>query len=175
MLIAIAALAVFVALLLIAAANDIASMTIPNWVSIALAALFPLFAWALDFSGAQLAWHFAFGIGVLAIGIGLFSLGLLGGGDVKVIAAAAVWTGFAGFAAFLTATVLAGGALAALLLVARRFAEPHMDRPAFLNRLLDRANGAPYAVAIAIGGLMALPTLPFSQLAWGFATALTPL
>jgi prepilin peptidase CpaA len=174
MLIAIAALGLFMGLLLIAAANDIASMTIPNWVSVFLALSFPFFAYWLDFSFFDILWHFVFGAFVLALGIGLFSAGFLGGGDVKVLAAAAVWTGLDGFAAFLTATLLAGGGLAVILLAARRLAEPHDDRPAFLNRLLDPGNGAPYAVAIAVGGLMALPALPFAIAVWGFGPALTP-
>jgi prepilin peptidase CpaA len=174
MLIAIAALALFLALLLIAAANDIASMTIPNWVSIALAACFPIFAYALDFSAWAMAWHFGFGVVILALGIAMFSAGLLGGGDVKVLAAAAVWTGVEGFVTFLSATLLAGGVLAVLLILARRYAEPHDDRPEFLNRLLDRNSGAPYAVAIAVGGLAALPALPFALSVWGMGVSLTP-
>ncbi len=173
MLIAVAALGLFMALLLVAAANDIATMTIPNWVSVALALTFPVFALAMGYPLGAVGWHFVFGALVLALGVALFSAGALGGGDVKVIAAAAIWTGFEGFFTFLSATLLAGGLLAALLILARRYAEPHDDRPAYLNRLLDPTSGAPYAVAIAIGGLIALPALPFTFAAWGLQVALT--
>jgi prepilin peptidase CpaA len=168
----VAALALFAILLLVAAANDIATMTIPNWVSVALAAAFPVFALAAGHSLAFVGYHLAIGFVVLLLGIGLFSLNLLGGGDVKVIAAAAVWTGLSGFAVFLSATLLVGGALAIGLVLVRRFAKPQEGRPAFLNRLLDPQRGAPYAVAIAAGGLMALPSLPFAE---RIVFALTPL
>lgn len=168
----IAALAFFAILLLIAAANDIATMTIPNWVSIVMAAAFPVFALAAGHTLAFIGFHLAVGAIVLVLGIGLFSLNLLGGGDVKVIAAASVWTGLSGFAPFLTTMLLVGGVLAVGLVVVRQFAQPREGRPAFLNRLLDRKRGAPYAVAIAAGGLMALPSLPLGA---HLLTPLTPL
>lgn len=159
----IAALTLFTILLLVAAANDIATMTIPNWVSAALVFAFPLFALAAGHSIAFIGYHLAVGLIVLALGIGLFSLNLLGGGDAKVIAAAAVWTGSSGLVVFVSAMVLAGGVLALSLLALRRLAKPQDGRPAFLNRLLDRQRGAPYAVAIAVGGIAALPSLPFAS------------
>lgn len=168
----IAALALFAILLLIAAANDIATMTIPNWVSIVMASAFPAFALAAGHTLAFIGFHLAVGFVVLLVGIGLFSLNLLGGGDVKVIAAASVWTGLSGFAPFLTTMLLVGGVLAVGLVAVRQFAQPHEGRPAFLNRLLDRKRGAPYAVAIAAGGLVALPSLPLGGHLLG---PLTPL
>jgi prepilin peptidase CpaA len=161
MLITLAALAFFVAALLIAAANDIATMTIPNWVSIALVVAFPVFALSFGYTVGDVAWHLFVGFVVLLLGIGLFSLNLLGGGDVKVIAAIAVWTGLAGFATFVAATAFAGAGLSIAILIARRIAAPSESRPAFLNRLLDKARGAPYAIAILAGGLYAIPALPF--------------
>ena len=168
----VAALALFAVLLLVAAANDIATMTIPNWVSVVLAAAFPVFSLAAGHSLAFVGYHMAIGFIVLVLGIGLFSLNLLGGGDVKVIAAASVWTGLSGFAVFLSATLLAGGILAIAIVLIRHFAKPREDRPAFLNRLLDPKRGAPYAVAIAAGGLMALPSLPFAPHALAALTSL---
>lgn len=174
MLIATLLIALFVALLLLAAANDIASMLIPNWISVAIFLAFPFAAAFAGMGWTEIAWCMGFSLAVLAIGVGMFSLGLLGGGDVKVIAAAAAWTGPAAFLPFLVLMTFAGGGLALLLLVARRFAQPSEALPAFLNRLLDRTRGAPYAVAIAIAGLAVLPLIPVVRQMTVYA-ALTPL
>jgi prepilin peptidase CpaA len=158
-----ACLAGFVALVTIAAASDIATMTIPNWVSIAAALLFPLAGWLAGLSAAQIGLHLGVGVFVFALGFALFSFGVLGGGDVKVITAVSIWTGLAALMDFAFAMTLAGGALAAGLLLARKAVRPADSRPAFLNRLLDPARGIPYAVAIAIGAAVSLPSQPVAQ------------
>jgi prepilin peptidase CpaA len=53
---------------------------------------------------------------------------------------------------------IAGGALAGLLIAMRRM-KLKSDKP-WLSRLLSPEEGAPYAVAIAIGALMAAPASP---------------
>jgi len=163
----------FFSLVLLAAANDIASMEIPDWISIALAALFPLAALHAGLSGAAIAFHFGVGFIVFVIGFGLFAANVLGGGDVKVIAAASIWTGLAGLPAFVLVMALAGGVLAAGMLLARRALPAGVARPAFLKRLLDRENGIPYAVAIAIGALVATPEMPLPLTLLGDVATLT--
>ena len=154
-------LAVFAGFLIVAACSDVATMKIPNWVSIALAALFPLAALVAGVPLATIGWHVLFGVIVLAICFGMFQIGLMGGGDAKLIAAAAVWTGLGAFAPFALWTVMTGGLIALLLLFARARIKPDEKRPAFLNRLLKPRGGVPYGVAIMCGGLAALPALPF--------------
>lgn len=153
----------FLALMVGAAASDIATMEIPNWVSIAAVLLFPAAAALAGLSWAQIGLHLGVGLLAFVAGFALFSLGVLGGGDVKVIAAVCVWTGFAAFTPFAFAMTLAGGALAATMLLARKFAQPAQGRPPFVNRLLDGDNGIPYAVAIAIGVMASAPALPVAQ------------
>ena len=153
-------LVAFVGLVLYAAASDIATMTIPNWVSIAVVLLFPLAALLAHLTPMQIGIHVGIGLLMFLAGFALFSLGLLGGGDVKVIAAASVWTGLAALSPFAYATTIAGGVLAAIMIVARRAAKPSDTHPAFLNRLLGPENGIPYAVAIAVGALASLPAQP---------------
>lgn len=155
----------FVGLLAIAAGSDVARMTIPNWVSLALTGLFPLAALASGFSLGAIGLHLAFGAGVLAVCYLLFQAKILGGGDAKLIAATAVWTGLAAFGVFALWTALAGGALALLLLIARWRLKPAETRPAFVNRLLKVRGGVPYGVAIMAGGLMALQASPLADLA----------
>jgi prepilin peptidase CpaA len=151
-LIALSLLIAAIGLLVIAAVNDIATMTIPNWVSIAIALAYPAAALAAGETPLEIGAHLACGAVIFVAGFFLFNLGVLGGGDVKVFAAAGVWTGFSSLLPFLTITFLAGGVLAGGILVMRRAVTPKPSHPAFMNRLTDRTRGVPYGVAIAVGG-----------------------
>lgn len=77
-------------------------------------------------------------------GAGLFAAGALGGGDVKLLAAASLWLGLAHIPAFLMATALAGGVLALAKLVERRIG---VGGPG--------TESLPYGLAIALGGIVA--------------------
>jgi prepilin peptidase CpaA len=111
----------------------------------------------------QIGYHFLFGAAVLVAGFALFQFNIVGGGDAKLIAAAAVWTGLTAFASFAIWTSIAGGVLALALLVARKFFSQADTRPAFVNRLLKPRGGVPYGVAIMTGGMMVLGALPFTS------------
>lgn len=157
------ALAIFVALLVYAAGSDIASLTIPNRVSIALASAYPILALATGQSLPDVGLHLLFGFGVLAIGFVLFQMNILGGGDAKLFAAVAIWTGIEAFRPFVLGAALVGGLLALALVAARQFIPQTETYPAFVNQLLKKQSGIPYGVAILGGGLMALPRLPFAE------------
>ena len=64
----------FPALVLFAAAKDATSFTIPNWISLALVALFPAAAFAAHMPLATAGWHLAAGAGVLVAGMVMFAL-----------------------------------------------------------------------------------------------------
>ena len=153
------ALTAFAALLLYAACSDLARLTIPNWVSITLAGLFVPAALAAGVPLAQIGAHLLFGAAMLAGGFFLFQANIIGGGDAKLLAGAAVWTGVSAFTPFIFWTAVAGGLLALSLIAARRCLKQAATNPAFVNRLLERETGVPYALAIMTGGLMALPAL----------------
>ena len=155
------ALAAFAGLLVYAAGSDVARLTIPNWVSIVMTALFVVTALAVSMPLAEIGLHLGVGAGVLVVGFILFQANIIGGGDAKLLAAGAVWTGFAAFAPFMFWTATAGGVVALSLLAARHFIKQAETNPSFVNRLLERNGGIPYGVAIMTGGLMALPALPF--------------
>jgi prepilin peptidase CpaA len=155
------ALTAFAGLLIYAACSDIARLTIPNWVSIAMTALFIAAGLAVGMRIAEIGLHLAFGAAMLVVGFFLFQANIIGGGDAKLLAAATVWTGFPAFAPFLFWTAAAGGVMALSLLAARHFIKQAETNPAFVNRLLKHQSGVPYGVAIMAGGLMALPALPF--------------
>lgn len=153
------ALIVFAGLLLYAAGSDVTSYTIPNWVSVALIVVFAAFALALGMPLQEIGWHFVFGLAVLGVGFFLFQAKVFGGGDAKLLAAAATWTGFATFQPFFFWTAVAGGLLAASLLAARQFIKQAETNPPFVNRLLKEQHGIPYGLAIMAGGLMSTPAL----------------
>ncbi len=155
------AITVFAGLLVYAACSDIARLIIPNWVSIALVASFPVFALSHAMAPLQIGGHLLFGFAVLVVGFGLFAAKIIGGGDAKLLAAAAVWTGYASFLPLIFWMALSGGLMALILMQARKWVPYVEGAPAFVNKLLVHGSGIPYGVAIMVGGLMAIPSLPF--------------
>jgi prepilin peptidase CpaA len=152
----------FAALVIAAALKDLSSFTIPNWISIALALGFAPAALIVGAPLGAIGISFAVGLGMLFVGAAMFALGWIGGGDAKLMAAAALWLGLKGVAPFALYTALAGGALA-LLLVALRSAwlRPFVDAgPAWTRRLATPGESAPYGVAIAVGALAAFAANP---------------
>lgn len=148
----------FVALLAAAAVSDVRFYRIPNRLCAGVAILFAIFClvslfgadnlFRIDWLGGLMV-----GAAAMAIGAGVFALGLFGGGDVKLIAAIALWAGPQGIGGFLIITTLAGGVVALLILLAHT-----------LERIRNSVNGAgkvvshekrkvPYGLAIAAGGL----------------------
>ena len=152
--------ALFIAGLVFGAIHDIASMTIPNWLSIAFVILFPLASLTAGLRLETIGWHVLAGFIALIICFGLFSLGVFGGGDAKLIPAVMVWVGPAGAMAFVYGLALTGGLLAILILLSRRLV-PAQAVPGFLQRSVVEGPGIPYAVAIAFGGVWAIPASPF--------------
>ncbi len=155
------ALLIFAGLLLYAAASDAASLIIPNWVSAALALAFPPLALADGLPLDQIGVHAAFGFGALIVTFFLFQANVIGGGDAKLIAAVGVWTGAAGFLTFLLSAAIAGGVMAAALMVLRSRVPYLPGAPGFVNRLLEHKAGMPYGLAILVGGWAAIDVLPF--------------
>jgi prepilin peptidase CpaA len=150
------------ALLLAAGLYDLASFTIPNFLSVALAASFLVFAAAAGFSPVLLGWHLAAGMAGLAVGFGLFAMGWIGGGDAKLFAAIALWLGFSDLLPYAAVASLFGGLLSLMLLLARQIPLPQLlaDR-AWALRLHDARSGIPYGVALAAG---AVALLPYSEI-----------
>lgn len=158
MILDIARLLLFPALMAFAAASDLFTMTISNRVSLALAAGFMVLAVASGMSGQDILMHVAAGALVLTIAFGCFAMGWVGGGDAKLAAAAALWFGFAHLMNYLLYASLFGGALTLLLLQFRQWPLPvSFAGQAWLARLHARETGIPYGIALAIGALMIYP------------------
>ena len=147
--------AIFVILplcLAMAAFCDIISMKIPNRIPLILAAAFFVVA---PFSGMDLptfGWSVVAGLAVFAGCFALFALNVMGGGDAKILSAAALWYGFnADLVAFLGFTGIFGGFLALIVLLIRANQNLLLVAPIPIpmHFFKERA-GIPYGVAIAV-------------------------
>ena len=136
-----ALIAILAAMLIVAAAGDLRTRTIPNWLnaSIALGAI-PFWL----FSGMSLWPEIALQVAVAAAVFGLFAIafhfGAMGGGDVKMVAAIALWLPLGAVVKLLVIMSLAGGVLTVAMLARRRLAKSREQLE------------IPYGVAIAFGG-----------------------
>ncbi|PAX09781.1 peptidase [Sphingomonas lenta] len=130
-------------LLLSAGLQDVRTREIANWKNGLIAALAPFWWWAV---GLELWPGVAVQLGVAVAVFGLFAaafrLGMMGGGDVKMIAALALWFPFPALAQLLVVMSIAGGVITVLLMIERRWRKGEIE--------------VPYGVAIAIAGLLSL-------------------
>jgi prepilin peptidase CpaA len=158
MILDIARLSLFPALMAFAAVSDLLTMTISNRVSLALAAGFVALALLGGMEVHDFLSHLGAGAAVLAVSFGCFAMGWIGGGDAKVAAAAALWFGFGHLLNYLLNASLFGGGLTLLLLQLRQWPLPYWcSGQAWLLRLHAKESGIPYGVALAIGALMIYP------------------
>jgi prepilin peptidase CpaA len=158
MILDIARLLVFPALMAFAAASDLFTMTISNRVSVLLAAAFLVLAVASGMAPYDILSHLGAGAVVLAVAFFCFAMGWVGGGDAKVAAAAALWFGFGHLLNYLLYASLFGGVLTILLLQMRQWPLPYaLTGQTWLLRLHDKQTGIPYGIALAIGALTIYP------------------
>jgi prepilin peptidase CpaA len=147
----------FAIVMAVAAVEDFRRLVIPNLLPIILCALWPVyFAAAPSWFGALEAIGCA--VAVFLGGAVMFARGYLGGGDVKLLSAAALWAGPAGTPELLMLTGVLGGALALFLLT------PFGSQIVVAARLmlgqppLDTGRGlampVPYGIAIAGAALI---------------------
>jgi prepilin peptidase CpaA len=143
------ALAFFV-LLAAVVVGDVRSLKIPNALPASLIALYPVYVLTAT---RPVAWLPAIGIAALVFVVGViaFACRRIGGGDVKLLAAVALWAGPELIAPTLVYTALIGGALALVMISPLRFAIAFASDYARLPSLRDVMLGRhlPYGVAIA--------------------------
>ncbi|HZR71331.1 A24 family peptidase [Bradyrhizobium sp.] len=158
MILDLARLMFFPALMAFAAASDLFTMTISNRVSLALAAGFFVLAFASGMAPSVILMHVAAGSIVLVAAFACFAFGWVGGGDAKVAASAALWFGFAHLLNYLVYASLFGGALTLLLLQFRQWPLPYaLAGQAWLLKLHAKESGIPYGIALAVGALVVYP------------------
>lgn len=131
--------------LLSAGIEDVRTREIANWKTASIALLSPLWWWSLGLAPwPEMAVQVAVGAIVFAIFVGAFALGMMGGGDVKLIGALALWLPPFATVSMLIVMSLVGGALTLVLLIEARV------------KRTGRAIEVPYGVAIAVAGLLAI-------------------
>jgi len=158
MILDLARLMLFPALMAFAAASDLFTMTISNRVSLALAGGFLALALAGGMPASDVLMHLGAGAAVLAAAFACFAFGWIGGGDAKVASGVALWFGFAHLLNYLVYASLFGGALTLLLLQFRKWPLPYVlvGQP-WLLRLHATDGGIPYGIALAVGALVVYP------------------
>lgn len=143
--------------LLIAAFTDIRRRQIDNWLNAAIALGAPAYWWAQGIAvWPDVAIQLALALVTLVVLAGLFALKLMGGGDVKLLAALALWLPPLTFLKLLVVMSLLGGLLTIV------FAAWHFT----VTRRRDAK--IPYGVAIASAGLITLA--PVLEAGWRSVT-----
>jgi prepilin peptidase CpaA len=147
------ALFVLTAALIAAALSDAATYLIPNRYSAVVVLAFFVFAIGkpIDF----LLHGLAVG-GLLFVGGAiLFARGMLGGGDVKLLAATGLWAGFDQGTLLILSSAVAGGVLAAAQLTPlRRLLPAHPGgAPVGTDLRSKLRQPMPFGVAVALGGI----------------------
>lgn len=134
-----------IAALAFAAVGDWRHRIIPNWLNAAIALSAPLWWWAEGWSlYPDIALQLALATIVFALFAGMFALGAMGGGDVKLLTALALWFPLGPFFNLLAVMAILGGVLTIAMMVRHR---------------LQQAEGrveVPYGIAIAVAGMFSL-------------------
>jgi prepilin peptidase CpaA len=129
-------------MLIVAATGDLRSRRIPNWLNLAIAVTAIPFWWMSGLSlWPDVAVQIGIAAGIFVFFALLFQIGMMGGGDVKLLAALGLWLPIASVVKLLVIMSIAGGVLTLIVLARRR-----------------RAGGGPetevpYGVAIAFAGM----------------------
>ena len=113
-------LCLLASLLLVAAATDIRARIISNRLNAAIAILAVPWWFVIGLHGTDILVQIALSAGLLAVFAACFALGMMGGGDVKLIAALGLWLPFGAMLVLLEVMALAGGALTLGMLIAHR-------------------------------------------------------
>lgn len=144
-------IAALAAALLVAAVTDLRSRRIANWLTGAIALGAPVFWWASDLPlwadpwlQNSVAMQLLVALVTFAILAVLFAIRAMGGGDVKLLTALALWIPPLLFGQLIVVMALLGGVLTVV------FGAWHVMR-----RRRDKL-AIPYGVAIAMAGLWAL-------------------
>ena len=152
---------VFPICLALAAFTDLFTMTIPNRIPAILLGAFFVVAPFSGLGWPALGMHLAVAALVFSVCFALFATNVMGGGDAKLLTAAAVWFGFnTSLFEFLVYVAYIGGLLTIAILMLRARANTLLAAGLTLPSSLLWAKKVPYGIAIAIGGFFAYPSSP---------------
>ena len=127
--------------LLVAAFTDLRRRQIDNWLNAAIALGAPVYWFASGVTLYEIGLQLAVALAAFVVLAGLFAIRAMGGGDVKLLTALALWIKPAMFLELIVVMALAGGVLT-IALGSWHIARRNRDRLAI-----------PYGVAIAFAGL----------------------
>lgn len=158
---------VFPMALMYAAAKDLARYEIPNWISVVIVADYLVAALVGQVDPLVIVSHLSAGAVMMLFGALLFYKGVFGGGDAKLIAASAVWTGWETLLPFVILVAIMGGVFALMVVVIRKWRINEREfvkriRIEWLRKLCAAEKGLPYGVAIAAGGIFLLNRIPLT-------------
>jgi prepilin peptidase CpaA len=135
-------LAALACLLLVAVYTDLRGRVIEHWTNAAVALLAPIWWWANGYAlWPDVAIQIGIALAVFAVFAGVYAIGQMGGGDVKLLGALALWLPAMSLFDMLFIMALAGGLLSVVVLIAQKRLKS--------KKIIE----VPYGVAIAAGGL----------------------
>ena len=144
--------------------SDLTSYQIPNSVPVGLVAGFAVAALLAGLPWELALKHLLTGVVVFAIGAVLHFTITFGAGDVKLIAALALWFGWPLTLSLVLAIAVMGGLVTLTLLVFRRISlSEGLLQSSWISELHRRGGHVPYAVAIGLGALLLLPRITWLQ------------
>jgi len=138
-------------ILLSAGIEDARRREIANWKNAAIALMAPVWWLAQGYGLTDAGIQFGIALAVFALFVGAFHFGWMGGGDVKMIGALALWLPLQGLFFMLMVMSIIGGVLTLVMML------DHWRRKA------PGAVETPYGVAIAIASMIALSEPIFNQ------------
>lgn len=142
-----------VLILLAAGIEDARTREIANWKNAAIALMAPAWWWVQGYGWIDMAWQIGIALGVFALFVGAFHFGWMGGGDVKMIGALALWLPGPALFFMLMVMSIIGGVLTLIMMF------DHWRRKA------PGAVETPYGVAIAMASMLALGEPIFNHFA----------
>ena len=132
-------------LLLTGAVTDWRRRSIDNWLTATIAMTAPLYWWATGLNWwPDIALQIGIATLVIALGAGLFAIGAMGGGDVKLLGGLALWFPALEMLRLAIVMSLAGGVLTVAMLIRHKLSES--EAPLEI----------PYGLAISLAGLWAI-------------------
>ena len=154
-------------ILIVAAVIDVRTFTISNRLNATVALLAPVYWWSIGLPlWPDAAIQVAVALAVFVALAAAFYIGMMGGGDVKLAAALALWFSPASTVKFLVIMSLAGGLLTVVVLIFHRARSRRAPASADADGEKEIAKPeVPYGVAIAIGALWILAQRFLNQFA----------
>ena len=134
--------AILAAMLIVVAAGDLRNRLIPNWLNLAIALTAIPFWWLSGYAlWPDIAIQIGLAAGLFMFFAIIFHLGMMGGGDVKLLAVLGLWLPLASMVKLLVIMSIAGGVLT-LVMLARKWRASSEEK-----------TEVPYGVAIAFAGM----------------------